>query len=252
MRTTYSGSLLELYPQLEVHEEMRITSATRLRMMLELLVPELPTWGTAPGTYTAETFIDQAYRRAITKREATMFMVPIRGEDKIIRRIRTITILIGCSHPELGTVYLYERKLKNGVLQQRKHQNSMSETLWLNETDPRLAVRRAMLEELNVRVPLACLQKPYLNPITSTFKALSVLEAGYDFMASHHAMPPEVFPHFSDKFPGTITWNTLDHFYFNMPLKYFNESGYLDGVTGNRFNWSITHPWSGAPATFTT
>jgi len=140
----------------------------------------------------------------------------------VLRFIRTITLRIirECTIDgvEVSEV-LWENILHaDGAMEKRPHGNTVSEKMLWEETHPMRAVRRCLLEELEIRITHAqrrFLRHPYLQLITTFFGM--VRDPLTDLMG-------ELFKKADDpKRPGVTTYNFLYHWLWRMPEYLWRE-----------------------------
>lgn len=219
---------------------LEITSEERLMVFLELLVNEYKEWGTIPGSKPLSRFLDE-----FRNRECRNFVITWLGEQLLLRDIRTATLYVTttlASFPpakhlaatrkvwaSTRKVWLKERHLENGVMVDRKHRNSMSEKLLPGETFRDAAIR-ALRQELSIDPAPHHLKPPYFFSV-SDYPMIS----GTWTQNKKEDGLPDIRD--TPRYPGLVTRNELEHFFWVMPEEYYRVDGYQEPKTNHYFSW---------------
>lgn len=221
-----------------------ISNEDGLGIYLELLAPDHLKWGALnpesgeeffPGSKPVESLFAE-----LRANEARLSVVTWQGQRYILRDIRTaaITVLHNYHDPKDGqpyhrtAVWLREYHLRNGQQVWRRHRNSMSEKLIEGESFRDAAIR-AVHQELSLEPTAIYFEKPYLFEMDS-FPGV-IMPADQERSNDAFIYKPDV--RHTPRYPGILTRNRIGVFYWAMPERFFNPSGYHEEDTEHYFVW---------------
>lgn len=225
-----------------------ITSAERLGLFLELLVPDHTLWGTVdpetgravlPGSKPVASLVKELHES-----ECRLSVISWEGRQHILRDLRTATLTVMHSFPEpteenpnnRRPVWLREYHLRDGEKVLRRHGNSMSEKAGSGESF-RAAAVRAIHQELSLMPSLRHLKPPYFFELSQ--------HPGVRMVAGPKTAEPFIYApdvRQTPRYPGILTRNELERFIWVMPRRHFNPDGYHEQNTEHYFEWVPVTP----------